>query len=202
MMKNQFLSMSKPHLIKEYGDVLGEKVFLKSLDIFDKLITDNKDEPKAMHAHTRAKIYPCIALINAQIANGISPEKAIIFARKFIEFRSYKAAKFVKSIMKIPFIYKIMPVMFGKMTKRTFGVRQQFDAVFYEVSTREMRFDMTKCPYHDILEKYGYKEMTTAFCRGDDIVYGDMHKNLVWGRTKTLGDGDNCCNFKLTVVRK
>lgn len=29
--------------------------------------------------------------------------------------------------------------------------------------------------------------------------YGNMHPKLKWGRTKTLGRGNDCCDFKLTV---
>lgn len=36
-------------------------------------------------------------------------------------------------------------------------------------------------------------------CRADDICYGNMHSKLHWGRTKTLGLGGDCCDFRLTI---
>ena len=39
--------------------------------------------------------------------------------------------------------------------------------------------------------------ITTAFCDGDDAGYGNLHPRLIWGRTKTIGRGDECCNFLL-----
>ncbi|MBQ6608822.1 MAG: L-2-amino-thiazoline-4-carboxylic acid hydrolase [Oscillospiraceae bacterium] len=39
--------------------------------------------------------------------------------------------------------------------------------------------------------------MVKGFCDADDICYGNMHPKLIWGRTKTIGRGDECCNFLL-----
>ncbi len=200
MAKNRFLEQAKEHLIRFYGKEKGLKIAGASFARFDELCSENKDEAKAMRPHTHVKIYPCIALLDAQIKNGISRDKALEFNFAFIKWRSEVAANMVKKLMKIPFVYKKVPMMFGNMTKKNFGTRQNFAATFHELSSREMHFDMTKCPYSDICTKYGYPEITKAFCRGDDIVYGDMHPKIVWGRTKTIGDGDKVCNFKLTVI--
>ncbi len=200
MPKNQFLAQAEKFLINAYGSEKGSMISNAANKRFEELCAENKDEPKDMYQHTRMKIYPCISMLDAQIMHGISREDALDFNFKFIEWRSYRGAKFVSKIMKIPGIYKKTPVFFGNMTKKNFGTKQKFDAVFHEISSKEMRFDMTKCPYSDICAKYGYPEITKAFCRGDDIVYGAMHPKLVWGRTKTIGDGDDVCDFKITVV--
>ncbi len=200
MAKNQFLAQAKIHLIKQYGEQKGEAISTSAKKRFDELCAKNITEPKAMHAHTHVKIYPCISVIDAQISHGISREAALDFMFSFIEFRSNYASNIVRKIMKIPFIYKKMPKMFGNMTKKKFGIKQNFDAVFYEISNNKMHFDMTKCPYSEICKKYGYPEITKAFCRGDDIIYGNMHPKLAWGRTKTIGDGDDVCNFMLTII--
>ncbi len=200
MAKNQFLKQAKNCLIKTYGQEKGAKIANASLEKFANLCKENINEPKEMHPHTHAKIYPCIAVLDAQIQNGISREKALEFMFAFIKHRSETMALMIKKFLKVPFVYKKMPVFFINMTKKNFGKKQNFDAVFHEISNKEMRFDMTKCPYSEICTAYGYPEITKAFCRGDDIVYGNMHSKLVWGRTKTIGDGDSVCNFKLTVV--
>ena len=47
--------------------------------------------------------------------------------------------------------------------------------------------------------KYGCPEIVAGFCRADDEAYGHMHPKLKWGRTKTLGQGGDCCDFRLTI---
>ncbi len=200
MAKNKFLSQASGRLTEAYGQEKGACIAKAAQERFEALCNENAAEPKAMHMHTRVKIYPCISLLDAQVQQGIARENALAFTFKFIEWRSYNGAKWVAKLLKIPGVYKKMPVFFGNMTKKKFGTAARFDAVFHEISPKEMRFDMTKCPYSDLCKKYGYPEITTAFCRGDDIVYGNMHPKLVWGRTKTIGDGDTVCDFKITVV--
>jgi len=63
----------------------------------------------------------------------------------------------------------------------------------------EMCFDMLACPYQDTCVKYGCPEIVAGFCRADDEAYGHMHPKLKWGRTKTLGQGGDCCDFRLTI---
>ncbi len=200
MAKNKFLSQANVRLIETYGREKAMLIATAALERFEELCKENAEEPKPMHMHTRVKIYPCISLLDAQVQQGISREDALAFTFQFIEWRSYRGANVVSKLLKIPGVYKRIPIIFGNMTKKKFGTAARFDAVFHEISKTEMRFDMTKCPYSDLCTKYGYPEITTAFCKGDDIVYGNMHPKLIWGRTKTIGGGDAICDFKITVV--
>mgnify|MGYP002674773735 FL=1 len=59
--------------------------------------------------------------------------------------------------------------------------------------------DMIKCPYHDACVHYGCPELCPCFCDSDDITYNDLHPDLLWRRTKTLGRGNDCCDFCLKL---
>ena len=59
--------------------------------------------------------------------------------------------------------------------------------------------DMIKCPYHDACVHYGCPELCPCFCDSDDITYNDLHPDLLWHRTKTLGRGNDCCDFCLKL---
>ena len=60
--------------------------------------------------------------------------------------------------------------------------------------------DMIQCPYHDACVHYGCPELCPCFCDSDDITYDGMHPKLYWHRTKTLGRGDDCCDFCLKIA--
>ncbi len=199
-MKNNFLNQSKHQLTKRFGKQLSNSIYNESLDIFIKLCEENKNESQKEKNHTNVKIYPAIALTLAQMNYGISREDSISFTSDFIAYRSNKMAKVLKLFLKIPNIYKKAPKFFEKMTIKNFGKEAKFDAIFYDTPQSMMRFDMLKCPYFDICKKYGLTEITKAFCKGDDIVYGNMHPKLVWNRKKTLGDGDDICDFNITSL--
>ena len=80
-----------------------------------------------------------------------------------------------------------------------FGPDAGFKAKHHEAEQGCFRMDMLECPYMNICRKYGCPEIVPAFCASDDVAYGNMHPKLLWGRTKTLGRGDDFCDFKLTV---
>lgn len=67
--------------------------------------------------------------------------------------------------------------------------------VEYPYEKGKCHVDMMVCPYFNNCKKYNCPEFATVFCNSDDISYGNMHPWVNWGRTKTLGKGDECCDF-------
>ena len=63
------------------------------------------------------------------------------------------------------------------------------------------RVDMMKCPYHDTCVAYGCPELCCCFCDSDDISYTGLHPKLIWHRTKTLGRGDDRCDFCMKIMK-
>lgn len=115
------------------------------------------------------------------------------------------AVYFANSIdkgIKIPGLYRLMPRIFRSIMQKSFGENAGFKATYYDCPNNEFRADMTVCPYLEMCRKYGCPEIVPAFCETNDVAYGNMHPNIIWGRTKTLGKGGDCCDFKLTVGRK
>ncbi len=66
-----------------------------------------------------------------------------------------------------------------------------------EDSDRCVAFDIHECFYLKVLTGYGAPELTAHFCRGDDLLYGNL-PGIAWGRTRTLGRGDDRCNFRFS----
>ena len=63
-----------PHLEKKYGGEKARAIMSKARERYGALAEENKDEPKAWHIHTRARIYPGIAMFDAMTAEGIGRE--------------------------------------------------------------------------------------------------------------------------------
>lgn len=82
------------------------------------------------------------------------------------------------------------------MTNKSFGPKVGFSSKDHFLSKTEIRFNMKKCPYNDACTKYGCPEIVRGFCDADDICYGNMHPKISWDRTKTLGYGDDVCDFR------
>jgi L-2-amino-thiazoline-4-carboxylic acid hydrolase-like protein len=69
-----------------------------------------------------------------------------------------------------------------------------------EQSNRSFAFTISRCFYLDILTAYEAPELTPLYCRLDDLAYANLSPSIRWERTKTLGRGDDCCDFRWSRV--
>ncbi len=168
---------------------------------FDELCLENADESERMYIHTRQRIYPAIASFDAQIAHNKSREEATSLILEYYSWRSNIMGQKINKIMKFPFLYKTVPSVCRTKMKKMFSKEFGFESNFYESPKTKVRFDMTSCPYADICKKYGCPEIVIAFCNADDISFGNIHKKVEFSRSKTLANGDDCCNFSIELVK-
>ena len=201
-MKNKVFSDIAPILSRQYGE--GKKTLILEYagERFEKLCRENPDQPKAVKAHTVAKIYPCAALYDALQRCGVEKAQALDFLdRSFSEMAEPQAAS-MRALCKIPGFYRLMPRIFRYVTNRSFGEKAGFRAKFYPTDSTRCKFDMTRCVYCDECRRLGCPELTVCFCHTDDVTDGHMHPKLIWNRRKIMGDGADCCDFDLYIDEK
>ena len=198
--RNKYLEQLPAHLIKENGEEKAGAIMRSAVRHYDALCLENADEPKAYDMHTKQRIYPAVAAFRAMTESGIPRQEAIDFLCGYYRWRSRNTAAMIGKLLKVPGLYRLMPGLFRKMTPRMFGESAGFKAVWHEDKEWPLRFDMVRCPYKEKCMAYGCPELCEAYCDADDICYGNMHPRLVWGRTKTLGKGGDCCDFKMTIL--
>ena len=195
----RYLTGAVSAMEKQYGAEKTDMIIEDAWRRYAEIVDENADEPKKMYMHTRKRIYPAIAAFDAMTGNGISREEAAAFLNRYYEKRAAGVGSKIRGAMKIPGLYKLVPRFFAKMTKSSFGEDCGFRANWIRTEQEETCFDMLACPYQDTCVKYGCPEIVAGFCRADDEAYGYMHPKLKWGRTKTLGQGGDCCDFRLTI---
>lgn len=206
MKRVNWIKIAKKCVHKEPMPSSLEKEFknngLESLleDVYQRtaeLLIDNKDASKALMMHLE-QILPSIAFYEALLAKEGSQEKALAIYEKWCFIKIEKMAKWIPIMMKIPGLYKKVPGIMRIMLDKIFGHAAGFDYIEKE-QKNGFAVDMTVCPYVETCKKYGCPELAYLFCKSDDITYGNMHPKLVWGRTKTLGMGDDRCDFSLWI---
>lgn len=197
--KSVFLTQVEDFLKKTYGEE-SKEIILSAWARYEEICLENSDEPSEMYIHTRERIYPAIATFDAQILHGKSREEATALMLEYYSWRSNIMGQKINKMMKFPFLYKAVPAICRVKMKVLFGEAYGFKSNFYETSKSEVRFDMVACPYATICKKYGCPEIVIAFCAADDISFGSMHEKLVFTRTKTLANGDGCCDFCLKQI--
>lgn len=197
--QSKYLVNLTPVLYEKFDPEKAERIAVNAEKMYERLCLENEKEPRALHMHTRKRIYPAIAAFQAILKEDINRKAAAEILYGYYEKQSEPIGNAIRIILKIPGLYKLVPRFFMRMTKKSFGEAAGFQTKWFCTDKNEMRFDMLVCPYQDICARYGCPEIVRSFCRADDICYGSMHTKLHWGRTKTLGLGGDCCDFRLTI---
>ena len=200
--KNKVMSATEALIEEKFGWAQTERIMGNANRLFTELCADNRRESRAVKAHTVQKIYPVIAIYQAMQMAGISREKSLEFLDWSCSRQAQPQANFLRALLKIPGLYKKMPAMYAWMTRHSFGEKAGFQFRFYETGTDRCKFDMTKCLYCDICRANDCPELTACFCHTDDITSGSMHPRILWNRTKTMGEGGDCCDFDIIVQEK
>ncbi len=164
---------------------------------FEELLSENAHDSEALRAHTFKRIYPAIAVYEAFKAQGVSSEKAVWYIREYFQRFAAAFVPHLQRTIRVFGLAKRIPKFFMKISLQSFGPEAGFEYEFPEMHDNEARFNIVRCPYMETCKRYGYPELTRVFCDGDDAGYGNLHPKLIWGRTKTIGRGADCCDFLL-----
>ena len=175
-----------------------DAAFAARLDV---LRRENAGASKEKQFHLENQILPGIAAYET-LQTVMPRDEALQTVHDYIETRAWRLKKMILKLMRIPGFYRRVPGIFCKQTPRLFGTAAGFAATEIQTSGGVWRIDMTRCPYHDACVEYGCPELCRCFCDSDDITYDGMHPRLLWRRTKTLGRGDDCCDFCLKLTEK
>ena len=171
---------------------------------FEKRLSELRSEhagaSKERLRHLGSQIIPGIAIYET-LQTVMPKDEALNAVHGYVEERAYRLKKTFLRLMRIPGLYKKVPGIFAKQTPKFFGNSAGFEANEIRTTGGVWRIDMTRCPYHDECVRYGCLELCRCFCDSDDITYDGLHPNLVWHRTKTLGRGDDRCDFCMKVMK-
>lgn len=162
---------------------------------------ENTDASPEKQLHLESQILPGIAIYET-LQTVMPKEQALETVHSYVEKRAYRLKKIFLKLMRLPGLYRKVPGIFSKQTPKHFGTAAGFAATEIQTKGGVWRIDMTKCPYNDTCVRYVCPELCHCFCDSDDITYDGLHPKLIWHRTKTLGRGDDCCDFCLKIAGK
>ena len=170
---------------------------------FKQLRSENRELPKATKQHTDMGIFPAIAVYESLLRHGVKKESAVQLISEVFTNLSGTGYKFVSLWLSLFGNYHRYPAAFVKNSLRYFSPESGFEYNILEKDDPAVaRFDIVRCPYHAMCQKYDCLELNRAFCDSDDAKYGNLHRNLKWKRTGTLGKGADCCDFLIADVTR
>lgn len=182
---------------EDVGKVKAAQIARSAQKRYEALRAENSSDSKELRSHSYKRIYPGIAVYEAMRAEDISQEKAAWYIREYFQRLAAKRVPFFQRAIKTFGLARKFPHLFVVGVKKSCQPNAGFVYELPESHDNEARINIVRCPYFEICKRYGCPEITSAYCDSDDAGYGNLHPNLIWGRTKTIGHGGDCCDFLL-----
>ena len=182
---------------EDVGKVKAAQIARSAQKRYEALRAENSSDSKELRSHSYKRIYPGIAVYEAMRAEDISQEKAAWYIREYFQRLAAKRVPFFQRAIKTFGLARKFPHLFMAGVKKSCQPNAGFVYERPESHDNEARINIVRCPYFEICKRYGCPEITSAYCDSDDAGYGNLHPQLIWGRTKTIGHGGDCCDFLL-----
>ena len=173
-------------------------VWMEAKNRLFEMYTAHTDLPKGVSAHTDSFIFPAAAIYLAM--KEVDERAAYEIMKKVMAEKSTRAGQMIAKCCKIPGFKKFFLGMWDSMSHKMFGESAGFKNVFYPAEKGCFRMDITQCPYHTYLTEAGCPELNVLFCENDIHSYGNL-PGFKFTRTKTIGAGDELCDFKMELVK-
>lgn len=188
-------------LIAKHGEVQGAMLAARAQARYDALYNERPHfTHPALRWHLEHKILPGLALYQVLSKESNDRDAVLSETGSLLAIGSRAFTKFVNMYRYLPLPFAIMRKIF-RASLLAFP-HQGWDIDQIEQSEKSFAFTVHRCFYLDVLTAYGAPELTAVYCRLDDLLYAAWSPSIKWERTKTLGRGDDCCDFRWSRVEQ
>jgi hypothetical protein len=188
-------------LIAKHGEVQGAILAARAQARYDALYNGRPHFTHlALRWHLEQNILPGLALYQVLSKESNDRDAVLSETGSLLAIGSRAFTKFVNMYRYLPLPFAIMRKMI-RASLLAFP-QQGWDIDRIEQSERSFAFTIHRCFYLDVLTAYGAPELTAMYCRLDDLLYTAWSPSIKWERTKTLGRGDDCCDFRWSRVEQ
>jgi ubiquinone/menaquinone biosynthesis C-methylase UbiE/uncharacterized protein YbaR (Trm112 family) len=153
------------------------------------------DQP-ALRRHLEAGILPGLALYRT--LREENDDQAAVLAEMDRIFAAWvehsDRSKQMQLLERLPDPFAILRIA-NRLALKSGYPPEGWRIELLEDSDRCVAYDIHECFYLNVLTAYGAAELTAHFCQGDDLLFGSL-PGISWERTKTLGRGDDRCDFR------
>ena len=181
----------KAFLIQAFGPDRGGALFARQEEILTALVEQVNDPSERRRKTLIQTILPRIALYKALVGGGGPAEDAYEHMRTYM-LKIVAAQKHAATarMEQMPGFYALYSLAFLKIMvtsdlweSESFRGKDSFGA------------DIRQCLWHTACVENGCPGLCRLFCDVDDVTYGGL-KKMGFCRTKTLGYGGDCCDFR------
>lgn len=177
---------------RKYYETLDEDLRKRLKVKINQLVKENVEYADANNYGHLCNLLTSLAMVMILKENGktaAEAQKEVADAMyDFIEPKIASMEKIASHGCFVGFLKLTMPVKF----KNTLGYG--WDVEFPKCPKDTFAMTTHKCIYQQIFTKYGMPEMTTVFCKVDDILYSNLPR-AEFKYTEQIGTGGSMCDY-------
>ena len=193
---------SRRFIIKKYGTEFWKKFKAESRIVFKKVLLELPDIGKSIFSFNYAYAPSYIAWYKSMRNLGLSEKEADRLMWKMNECMILTVPKiFLRSAGRI-YLESFRKKAASHIEHQKNGNLHENDWLieYRNLNKNSFEIDIKRCGFITLAKKYGAEGMLPGICAVDYIVAHYMGNGF--SRTKTLGDGDDCCNCRYEIKGK
>jgi hypothetical protein len=183
-------------LARELDANQADALLTRVQERYDALVSERAEPShRALVQHLDGSILPGLALYQVLVADGWDKETAQGTVERLFAADLRKRRRVLEWMGRTPLYFSMLKRLTPRLMARSFPP-EGWTVERVEMSSDVVAFNMHSCFYLDTLRDYGAAELTPVYCRLDDVMYDGVSPYVNWERTRTLGVGDDHCNFR------
>ncbi len=182
-------------LTAEYDAAYWQKVVALAAPQLEAQWERFKTTPKGEYLHLHESILPRVVMYQTLLAQ-FGTHKALALMEEATRIEGTQVGEVLRKLTNLPLMPPVFMKLFALMILNLFGEKNGFRLTVHTKNSRELRFDVTECPYCKYTRLLDMPALTHIFCDSDLYSYGGMDQ-ITFHRTQTLGHGGTCCDFCL-----
>ncbi len=182
-------------LVKKYGEEKGDKLYIlickKYANLCDK---ENESKNEEMNKHIFKRLLPAISMYLTMVENGFGREESFEVINNEIQKDAKIKAKVNNKLTKMIFTYTLFK-MFAKAHMKKNYPKEGFNVKWQRRDNEEVHFNIHRCIYKDMCDKFGCPKLCTVFCNSDITAFAGYKPKILFKRFKTIAEDSDYCDF-------
>ncbi len=178
----------KKDLAERFGAEKTAKIWEYANAEYKRLEEDTPDADKS----SRAYVFPAVSLYRA--VEQYAPGEALEVTRAFGTKTGLRLQKRFRMVTAIP---GIPALMWKHMDKIAAKMSDGYEVRNYQVEKDKCFMDIISCPLYEKAKELGTPEAVQMICCMDKE-YMKGFRGIDYQRTKSVAEGDDCCDYRLT----
>ena len=193
------LSAWQQALAEQHGEFKAATLAGRVQARYDELHASRPRFPKrALRLHLDMLILPGLALYQTLLEENDDAEAVLAEMESIFETTFSPLFRFALFVDRAPRSFALFRRT-ARTTLEHIFPSEGWERETVEDSDRAFAFNMYACLYLNVLTAYGAPELTPIYCRMDELLYEKLPPVIIWQRTKTLGRGGDCCDFRWSL---